>query len=229
MRSVEIAGKRALRTATYKLDVDQSKHTMRSSCRPDERLHREAGPKGLRRRCAMVQFSHLATMNKRRRFLNAQRRKPALTSTFRIPRASTASVACALALLILGMFSSETRSVEDFQFRGQWAENPACGPNDERWEVGSFVIMPGGNILKGIGDLAITINEWGCKLSKPTLHPGNEVRFQAACATGKSSRGEIRFQFITPEKMRVTFPVFVSTADERRRAFLLYKCKDELN
>jgi hypothetical protein len=126
------------------------------------------------------------------------------------------------ALLISG---AAAHGAEVFVFRGFWHEDEKCSTiKGDPWSIGSFIMTPKpeGNIIDGIGDLAITRYEFGCKISDPRVAIGNKVRFRALCEGGseKRSRGQVLFEFMRPNKMSVTFPFMVG----RLKTLVLYRC-----
>jgi hypothetical protein len=128
-------------------------------------------------------------------------------------------------LFVLLILPAAAHGVEYFFFRGIWHEDANCSSvKGDPWSIGSFIMTPKpeGNIIDGVGDLAITRYEFGCKLSDPRAAIGNKVRFRAICKSGseKQSRGHILFEFMGQNKMSVTFPFMVGNA----KTLVLYRC-----
>jgi hypothetical protein len=130
-----------------------------------------------------------------------------------------------LSLFLVLFISGEAHGAEVFVFRGLWHEDANCSSvKGDPWSIGSFMMtpQPEGNIIDGVGDLAITRYEFGCKLSDPSVAIGNKVRFRALCEGGseKRSRGHVSFEFMGPNKLKVTFPFALRDS----KTIELYRC-----
>jgi hypothetical protein len=135
----------------------------------------------------------------------------------------TAKLISLLSALVIS--GTAAPGAEVFVLRGFWHEDESCSSvKGDPWSIGSFMTtpQPEGNIIDGVGDLAITRYELGCKLSDPRAAIGNKVRFRAMCEGGsqKRSRGQALFEFMGPNKMSVTFPFMVGQS----KTLVLYRC-----
>ena len=138
---------------------------------------------------------------------------------------------------LLVVMPLQANAAESFNLIGSWHEDEKCqspgfqfdGKGDP-WEVGNFLTtpQPEGNIINGVGPLAITRYEFGCTLQNPKLGLRNRIVFQATCS-GENSRprkGEVSFIFIAPKTLNVTFPfvLFDDMGRPKSNHVSLYKC-----